>query len=180
MGVNGFAVMFAVVGPFLIQDVLHYNAIVFGHTALFLGLSFLLGSYCYRFLLRHVSLSKIILMGTLLAIIVDIVFLILAAKFSIHYWSIVIPVIVIYFAIGCSGLYQSGSGLCISLFPAMAGAASSVSAVVYFIVLGLSGSVASLLQSDTAMPLAIAYLALFMVCFLVFVIVLRRHFNKPC
>ncbi|ODN43179.1 Bcr/CflA family efflux MFS transporter [Piscirickettsia litoralis] len=170
MSVSSIIVIFAVTGSFLIQDILGYSAITFGHTALSLGAACFVGSYVYRFMQSRFKLARIVISNLLAALASAIILAILSIQFPINFWAITIPVFAIFFFISCAGLYQVGTGICISLFPEMAGTAGAASSIIYLLVLSLLVSLASLLKVQTAIPLAIFYLIILITLLVVAII----------
>ncbi|MEM9243960.1 MAG: MFS transporter [Pseudomonadota bacterium] len=177
MCVGTIVVSFAIIGSFLIQDVLGYSAIVFGHTALCLGILCFIGSYVYRLLLRHFALAKILIFNTLAAIVTAIIFVMLATQWKINYWTITLPVAAIFFFISCAGIYQVGTGICTSLFPEMAGTVGAVSAIIFLLISSVIISIASFLKAHTATPLAMLYLIVLITLFIL-TLVFRDHLQK--
>jgi Bcr/CflA subfamily drug resistance transporter len=174
----GSMLAFSVVGPFIIQDVLHYSPIQFGHMALYLGIAFFIGSYAYTFLLRYFRVMNIVFIGGSLGLSASVVMFVLAELFPIDIWLVMAPMWVIFFFMACAGLFQAAGGICISLFPDIAGTAGAATAVAYMLLVGLLGFMASFLKASTVVPLSIAYMVLLMLILLTYIFILRHHFKR--
>lgn len=53
-------IAFNTLGPFLIQEQLHYSPIFFGHLALYMGISFLLATFLCRYLLKTHQVKQLL------------------------------------------------------------------------------------------------------------------------
>ncbi len=174
MGVGyGFIVIFNVIGPFLIQEVLHLSAIVFGYIALVMGFAFFLGMMLNRILVYHFKIKSLITLGLVQAFIFMLIFLILGIVFPVNIYLFTIPVFLILF--GASFVFPHCMGLIISLFPKSAGVAGALSGVLLSLISMLSSVIASFLLANTQVPMAIVYIVLLVICGAVFFSVSRRH-----
>ncbi len=164
-------VLFNVIGPFLIQSTLKYSALDYGHIALILGLGNFLGNLTNRFLIQHINPMKITLVAILGILLMSLLMLILGFIFKINLYIIIIPVFILFY---CSGFtFPNLMGKAIGLFPKMAGSASAVFGSVIVMSVFLVTLFATLLKTNTQMPLAITYCILLSICAILFFILKR-------
>lgn len=153
-------ILFSIVGPFLLQDVLHYSPIQFGHIALLMGVAWFLGSMLNRILLEFNSphQSQII---TWLMLLVSVLML-LVALLPLNIYSIVIPTFLLL--VLASSLFADLYSQNTALFPRISGTANALLSA--FLVLIASGGSAfgTLLKSTSGLPLATSYVAITLVC----------------
>ncbi|NGX38248.1 MAG: Bicyclomycin resistance protein [Chlamydiae bacterium] len=151
-------IIFNIVGPFFIQDILGYSPIDFGHIAFFLGLAALCGILFNRLLLQFLSVEKIIRLGMISLIFICILQTISAFLFPVNLYSLLIPIACIVFA---SGLVVSNMlSQILELVPHSKGITSSLSAILVVATTGILTALSSFLKSDTIIPFALAYLAI--------------------
>lgn len=55
--------LYPTLGPFIVEDILHYNALIYGNTALIIGISYLTGTLISRFALSYIQLKSICYLG---------------------------------------------------------------------------------------------------------------------
>lgn len=163
--------LFAVVGPFLIQDVLHYSPEQFGRMALLMGLAWFLGAMSTRFMLgiSVQTKAKRVLWGMLCIALLSVA---IAWLLPLSVYSILIPVISLSYLGGV--LFPCYFVHSLSLFPHISGSANALFGAAVFFISGLLSAGGSVLKSTTQLPLALAYLSLVSLCLLIF----YRLFNK--
>jgi MFS transporter, DHA1 family, multidrug resistance protein len=158
-------ILFAVVGPFLIQKVLHYSAIEFGRFSLLMGLAWFLGTMTNRFLL-HVSYevkAKFCLLG-MLAIAIIMTLLGIAMPLTIY--NIVIPLFMLLWLGGI--IFPNNFARSIMLFPESTGSANALIGSFVFLIPGLVSGLGTFLKSNSAFPLAITYVGIIALCLLIY------------
>lgn len=160
-------ILFAVVGPFLIQNVLHYSVIQFGHVALLTGLAWFLGAMTNRLLINmdlhfKTKYCLFIMFIVVLATVFMSIFL------TMTLFIIVIPILLLLYLGGI--LFPNYFARGIHLFPKNSGSANALFGSVLFLIAGLISGVGSLLKSNNQLPLALAYLVLISFCLMVYFI----------
>ncbi len=154
-------VLFGVVAPFLIQDVLHYSAVQFGHMALLTGFAWFLGNITNRFLANYRILLKVRL--SLLAMLFAVIMMFLMAlKDAININDIVIPTIVIFYFGGL--IFPNYFAQNIALYRHVAGYANGLMGGVVVFIAGLGGALGVILKSTTQIPLTAAFLGIIIFC----------------
>jgi multidrug resistance protein len=153
--------LFAVVGPFLIQTVLHYSAVQFGHIALLIGLAWFIGAMTSRFLVNIVlSLKSKIIFWNMLFIVIAMIAA--AAFISMNIYLIMIPLILIVWLSGI--LFPRYAARAIALFPETSASTNALFGAFVFMISGISSALGSFLKSTSQLPLSIAYLGIIIVC----------------
>ena len=93
-------ILYATVGAFLVQNILHHTAIVYGNTALLVGTSYFLGTLINRFLIKKYHVNNLMQTGLILLIISSI-FQILGSLFlNLNLFSLIFPIMMICFSVG--------------------------------------------------------------------------------
>ena len=167
MMIYGSIITFNTVGPFLIQGTLHYSSIVYGHIGLAIGIAMFLGTTLAR-ILFHFSQDQRLLIGLTIATVGIIGMLLWQLFFPpMSLWSISIPVW--FIILGCGASFPCAYAGGLSLFPKMGGTCGALVGSVMIVGTSLIGAASALLHTQTALPLALAFLGLFVVCWIVMV-----------
>lgn len=153
--IYGYLIFFNVMGPIIIQTVLKYSPIVYGHMALLLGLAWFFGSLCNRLLIKYYSPNFLIRFSLVINILACFVMWLLAISHLLNLIVLIIPALVIFFT--GSIMFTNYFGKCIRLFPKMAGAASAAMGAFFVAGAAISGVIASILTEETQIPLTTAY-----------------------
>jgi DHA1 family bicyclomycin/chloramphenicol resistance-like MFS transporter len=165
-------ILFAVVGPFLFQQVLHFSVIEFGHTALLIGLAWFMGATTNR-LLTHVDFNlkaTICLTGML---IVSCIMALRAVLLPLNAYTILIPTITLTWLGGIIFPNHFARGM--ALFPTASGTANALFGAFIFLIAGINSGLATHLKSTTQLPLALAYIGLVSACLLIHYTVNQRQ-----
>lgn len=153
-----FLILFNVVGPFLIQSVLGYSPITFGHMALCLGLAWFLGSVLNRLMIRRVAFRTLVLAALIAICLIALGMLTLAYLGRFNLLVLVLPTALMLIA--ASIAFTNCFATCVRLFPKIAGTASSAMGCLFVGGAALAGILATLLKTQNQIPLSIAYLIL--------------------
>ncbi len=158
-------ILFSIVAPFLIQNVLHYSAIEFGHMALLMGLAWFLGNITSRFLINvnfktkaQFCLWTMLVNGIIMSILaffqpINLIGLLIQTFILIYLGGIVFPN---YFARN------------VSWFPKNAATANALTGGFMTVISAASSGIGSLLKSNSQFPLTIAYLILIVISIAVY------------
>lgn len=160
-------VIFNVVAPFFIQNVLHYNAVQFGHIALVMGFAYFSGGLINRILVNHFEPKHIVTVSLLLMTLGAVVFIYLGVRYSANLYAYTVPLFIIIF---CSApTFPAGMSRVMALFPKMAGTANSLMSFVSISFTATSTALASFLTAKTQIPMALAYAGLIALAFVVLI-----------
>jgi len=166
------AVVFNVMGPFLIEVVMGYSPVDFGHFALFMGLGFFVGSVINRFLLSHFPVEKIFPVSIYYAIVVTLLMLVTSLVFGVQLITLILFTFFLLIASGSA--FPNGSTICLSLFPKNAGMASAAMGTVAVVGTAIVSTIASFLRTDTLIPISLFYVILMGICWISY-----RFLMKP-
>ena len=159
----GVIVVFNVIGPFLIQDVLHHTPIFFGYVALIMGLGLLLGNATNRILVERYAVTRIIPFGLYGMIIGSVLLLVLGLSYhSVALYTFTTPVMIVFLM--CTLVFPNGLATVMGLFPDKAGAANAVIGVTFSSITTIASIVASFIHSGTQIPMSIVYIVLSLIC----------------
>lgn len=165
-------ILFTVVGPFLIQTVLHYSPIQFGHVALITGLAWFLASMINRFLL-HVTLDKKLLLSFCSIFFIAVISLLIDSVIPMTIYTITLPVVLILLIGGI--VFSTCFARSVSLFPKMTGSANALFSGFVFLMTGISSGAGTLLKSTSNIPLLTAYSVLTALCLLIYYTGMRKR-----
>lgn len=166
-------IIFSTLGPFLIQAVMGYSPIFFGHLALWLGLVFLASTFICRYLLKKYPQKQLFFVSINGIFILSVVFLLLAYFINNNIILITLVSALMYFA--CGMIYPMSMGKGLSFFKHIAGTASSIMYLISMMVTCLAAFLSSLVTLHNSIALLWGYSLLMLMTVLIYWRVLR-HF----
>lgn len=168
--------VFNVIGPFLIQKVLGYSPILYGHMALLLGVAWFIGNALNRLLMVRLHAHHIIITSILISLVVSVGMLVIGLCEHISLWVIVVPTFILFV---CGGaIFPNCLGRALSLFPKMGGSASATMGSLFVVGAGVMSGIASVLKTKSQIPLSMLYILLMLLSLGVYVFLLRTAFKK--
>lgn len=177
-------VVFNGVGPFLVETVLQYSVVFYGQIALCMGISYFAGALVNRFIASRYSILSILLLGLYGALLASIAMIALGVAVSINLAIVIIPVLLIFFL--CGFIVPNTLAKSMSLFPKLAGTASSIFGALSGVTVSLVTSFASNLKISSQLPMAFTYFSLLLVSLILFYVSrrienrsIRIHFKGP-
>ncbi|MDF1760750.1 MAG: multidrug effflux MFS transporter [Coxiellaceae bacterium] len=160
-------VVFSIIAPFIMQNVLGFSAAAYGFQALLVGLGFFVGNLINSAMIRFTSPKNIIVLGVCVMILMAVVMLILAMCGVVNAWSIMVPVFVIMIGGGMSfpNMYANA----ISSVPEFGGIAGAL--IGSLILTGGVIITAIITQFEAHSPVTLAgiYVVMSVICLLIFV-----------
>lgn len=117
-------VIYPVLGPFIVQNVLQRSSLVYGNTALFVACGYLLGTLTNRAIIHAFSARTLARVGFVVMIFGAIFQVVLATCSNLNLVSLTLPIMVICFSLGF--IFPNILGACLRLFPESPGVASAV------------------------------------------------------
>ncbi len=160
-------VVFSIIAPFIMQNVLGFSAAAYGFQALLVGLGFFVGNLINSAMIRFTSPKNIIVLGVCVMILTAVVMLILAMCGVVNAWSIMVPVFVIMIGGGMSfpNMYANA----ISSVPEFGGIAGAL--IGSLILTGGVIITAIITQFEAHSPVTLAgiYVVMSVICLLIFV-----------
>ncbi len=164
-------IVFNTLGPFLIQSTLGYSSVYFGHVALFMGLTYLFGTFLCRRLLREISPETLTFYSIVIFTIITVIGVICAFINPMNVWMVIIPSLFMF--LGCGLIYPSAMGKGLSLFRHMAGSGSAVMNLINVLITSLTALIMSFIHIDSAIPLAWIYFFLMAFSVIVYYFLVR-------
>ncbi len=169
----GLMILFNIIAPFLIQTILHYNAIVFGRCALLMGLACFLGNSLNRLLQSKVSEQTRCRYSLLLLLVTSIVMLLNIHFNGINLVSIVLPsfvlILLAYF------LFPIFAGEALAMFPNNAGSANAVLFSGLWLCSTIITFIASRLHVRNAIPMTMVFVLLTLLSNIIYQFFCRRQ-----
>jgi len=117
-------IIFPMLGPFVVEETLGKTPMIFGCTALIIGLGYLLGTIINRALLHHFRQEKLIAIGFIVLILSMIIQWLFSFTCSLGLFTLVFPIFLICGSIGL--IFPNILGICLKSFPNNTGTASAV------------------------------------------------------
>ena len=164
--------LFTIVGPFLIQNILHYSAAQFGQVALITGLSWFIAGMINRFLL-HISFEPKALFCFTTMFVITVIALFIDSMIPMTIYSIVIPIIFLLLTGGI--LFPHCFARSMAFFPKMTGSANALFGGFIFFISGMSSGLGTLLKANSNIPLLMTYLALTLLCLVIYYFGIKKH-----
>jgi predicted MFS family arabinose efflux permease len=156
--IYAYLILFNLVGPFLIQVVLHESAIVYGRLALLLGIAWFLGTLANRFLTVFFPKLPLMEIATAVTLCGCLLMSWLAVRHGVSILNLIIPTAIIF--ISGSITFTQCFGRCMQLFPERAGTASALMGTLFVAGSALAGFLGSFLETRSALPLAVSFIVL--------------------
>ncbi len=168
----GFITVYNVVGPFLIETELKYSAVVYGHVALALGISWTIGIMIFRYLLSKSKTKNSTNIFLAAALALSFAWLIVGISTPMNLATTFTPALILFIcgAVVFTGIFAKTLGL----FPHAGGTASAALGSLFSIVSGICSGIASFLESDSLVPVSVAFLALALLSLILFRYVVNR------
>lgn len=157
-------ILFAAIGSFLIQRVLHYSAVEFGHMALLTGLAWFSGTMVNRILL-NISPKTKVKVGLLSMLLIAVVTLFFVFTIPLNIYLIMIPIILLLLLGGI--VFPNNFAGALSLFPTISGSANALLGGFIFLIPALISGLGTLLKSNSIIPLSITYVGLIAICLMI-------------
>src|SRR5262249_47042691 len=107
--------LYPTLAPFLVQHQLHYSSIIYGNSALIVGLGYLSGAMCNRFLLKSFSQEQLVNTGFCLLFMSVLAQLVFSIFIGLKLWTLVFPFTLMGYAAGF--IYGNLLANCLKLFP---------------------------------------------------------------
>ncbi len=158
-------ILFSVVGPFLIQDELHYSVVDFGHIALIMGVSWFLGNLTNR-LFATIDLQIKVAICLLFMFSICLLAYLVNLKFDLNLKLIISSSAgLLYFA---SLIYPNFFSKNTKIFANLSGSSSAIAGGGNFLTSALVGHLGESLKVNSSLPLIRAYLLIITLLFLAY------------
>lgn len=148
-------ILFNLIGPFLIEDVLQYSALAYGRVALFMGLSYCIGNLLNRLLINYFQPMKISQIVLAIALFLCVVMVILNYLIPLTLSIVTLPTLILF--IFCGLILPNMLAKFSSLFTNTAGTANAVAGLLVSFITGTIGLVGAQFKTDSNIPLVSLY-----------------------
>ncbi len=158
--------LYPTIGPFIVENIMHYSAITYGYTAIIVSIGYLSGALLCRHLLHLTNIKYIYWLAFVilfLAVFIAYVFLFL---FAFNLWTLLTPMIMLNMTVGLITPNIMGANL--KLFSNMAGLAMSVQVGGWALLTAIGIFIISHISMNSLLHLAILYSVLVIIQWLVF------------
>ncbi len=157
-------IVFSVMAPFILQNMLQISAIEYGYCAILVGIGILLGNYCNTQLHRFFNTEQIIWMGLIAMLLISLGQLFLLAFTPLHILTLLVPIFLIMVANGV--VFPSYYAIAASVFTTLVGVASSLIGCLILVGAVISTGIMTKLEAHSALTLSTVYVVLSSLCFL--------------
>ena len=170
-------VVFNMIGPFIVQKVLNFSAVQYGHMALVLGAAYFLGSTTNRILINYIKPLHLALASTIISLIITGVMLGCSVSMPINIYIVLIPVSIIFFLGGL--VIPNMAGKSSTIFPThLGGTVSALFGSVGLLVLFVISLFATLLKTNTSVPISGLYVSLILIVLILLGAIFKLEKNK--
>lgn len=166
-------IVFNSLGPFLTQNSLGYSSIYFGHMALFLGLTYLSGTFICRQLLPRLPLQAIFFYSILFFTIIAAISVGVAFLNPKSIWVIILSSLFMFLGTGI--IYPAALGKGLSLFSHLAGSGSAVMNLITILITSLTAFTVSFFNDDNAIPLILTYFVLMVLATAIYFLFIKTN-----
>ncbi len=144
--------VFGIIAPFIVQDVLHQSVMTYGHVAMVTGIAFICGSLVNRILLRKLSLELINSSVFIIMLCASCYLLICTLNHLVTLTNLTLVAFVIFMGIG--GLYPNCLMMALRAGTNIRGTVSALFGTLAMGTAGLAILIASFIPVHSALPLA--------------------------
>ncbi len=164
--------LYPTLGPFIVENVLHYNVLAYGNTALIVGAGYLTGALINRFLLHYLNPKQICYFGYVGFVLALILSYIFVMSFSFNLVTIMIPIILICISVGF--IFPTIMGANLRKFPHNAGIAMATQTTLLAFVAALGIFIINYFHISQLINLAVIYTVLIFLQLIIFFFIYRR------
>jgi MFS transporter, DHA1 family, multidrug resistance protein len=164
-------IIFNTLGPFLIQQQLHFSPAYFGRFALMLGCAFLVATIICRRLLKNICGKRLVFLSLHVFLGLGVVALIASYLFPLNIYFVGIASAAVFFLAGFIFPLSMGQGM--AMFQHVAGTAAAVMYLINISITTLASLVSSFFNIQSAVPLLYIYVALQVLAVVVYWLMIR-------
>lgn len=158
--------LYSTVGAFIVQNMMHRTAIVYGNTALLIGFCYFSGTLTNRFLIKKFHVTHLTQIGLTLLVIGSITQIALALFGKFDLLNLILPIMIICYSVGF--IFSNLSIRCLKLFPQYGGIAASTLLCSGIGISSLGMFLISFIDIDNFMRLATIYAAILILQLIIF------------
>ena len=158
--------LYSTVGSFIVQDILHRTAIVYGNTALLIGFCYFSGTLTNRFLIKKFHVTHLTQIGLTLLLVGSIIQISLALFGKFDLFNMILPIMIICYSIGF--IFSNLSIRCLKLFPQYGGIAASTLLCSGIGISSIGMFLISFIEINDLLRLAVIYAAILILQMIIF------------
>ncbi len=152
--------------PFLLQEKLRVDVLVYGWIMLLIGLAYLLGAFTNQWLVAKFESEQLIFFNLICCLIVIGVMLLLAILGFFNLFAVVFPSVLLLYFIGI--IFPNCSASCMQIFPERAASASAVFGFLVYLGGSLGTMIVAHIINYRQFSIAIVILILTLLAFLIY------------
>ncbi|MBN2479568.1 MAG: multidrug effflux MFS transporter [Parachlamydiales bacterium] len=164
-------VVFNVVGPFLIQNILKYSAVDYGHFALFLGMGYFLGNFSNQFFIKYFKPRNLTFFGIFTALFMSSILSSVSFMGFLNITVIIYPIFFIFIALGF--IFPNIMSEIMELFPKISGTVSAIYGTIVILGVSFITFLVSFMKTNTQIPLSVLYVGFMAVSLILFLISIK-------
>ena len=168
--------LYSTVGAFIVENILHRTAIVFGNTALLVGCCYLMGVLTNRFFIKKYSLYQLTKIGLILLAFGSVVQIIFAYFGKLNLFNLVFPTMIICYSQGF--IFPNVLARCLKLFPRYAGIATSALSGLRVLLAGLGMFIISYVDVDDLFRFTLIFAVMIIIQLVIFFGFYKKSFQE--
>ena len=145
-------VLYPTLGPFIVQGHLGYSPVIYGFTALGLGISYLIGNLLNRLAINTINIAKLELFGVIGTGVSGVILLLAIVLGYYNIYTLVIPLLIMNFSLGF--VYPNTSVMSLEVSAEQASIASALFIFSMLLVSSISLAIINSLSLRSALDLA--------------------------
>jgi DHA1 family bicyclomycin/chloramphenicol resistance-like MFS transporter len=168
----GVLIVFNSLAPFLIQDIMHYSAIVYGHVALLLGIAYFIGNFINRFMTGRLLQQQVLWLTFIIQMLGVLILLGFALFMQLSLMALVLPCVLVY--IGSAAMFPNFLSIALSQFRNLAGIASGAMGAFLMVETGLITFAVSNVSITSLAPISYAFTIFIATTIILYVFHIRK------
>jgi DHA1 family bicyclomycin/chloramphenicol resistance-like MFS transporter len=168
--------LYPTLGPFIVENILHYNVLVYGNTALIVGAGYLIGALINRFLLHYFSPKEICYFGYIGLVLALIISYVVSVSFKFKLLAVIIPLLLICISVGF--IFPNIMGTNLKQFSKNAGVAMATQTTLLALVATLGIFIINYFHINQLVNLAVIYTTLIFLQLTMFFFIYKKIFKK--
>lgn len=168
--------LYATLGPFIVEGMLHKSVLVYGNTTLLIGAGYLIGTLTGRFLLIRMLPRQVCIIGFFVLLFAVILAYVFAAFSTLSLVTLAIPIMLICISSGL--IFANIMGANLKEFPQNVGAATAMQSTAILFIGAIGIFIASHLHIANLLQFATLFLALALIQASLFFFGYQRIFDR--
>lgn len=164
--------LYSAVGAFIVENILHQSALVYGNTALIVASSYLVGTLTNRLLIKKYRPHSLSRLGLSFLIISSLVQVLLATFGNLTLFNLIFPTMLICFSVGL--ILPNVLLISFKLFPQYANIATSLTVCCGIFISAISMFLISHINVSSLMSLALIFAAIMIIQLIIFYTLFKR------